>query len=323
MHRGALLITYLNTVERSFGMVLPYKILNILPYVDNSHRKMILFLRRAPLCIPDCFIRLASCFSLGPSRDTARRVGKTQRGSITVEAAFAMPLFFFAVLALCYMSEVMAIRTSIRGGLQYAGKIAAENAYERPVLLAGSIEEELINAVGAERLDRSIVESGSGGVHCEKSYMSMSTGIMELRASYHVYLPLPVFGSVVVPMEESCRVKGWTGYENAGVLAEDEETVYITETGMVYHRDYHCHYLELSARMIPEEMVGDLRNKSQGKYYPCERCVHKGTDTGSGVYITDYGDRYHSSLNCGGLKRTVYAIPLSEAVGKGACSKCG
>ena len=151
--------------------------------------------------------------------------------------------------------------------------------------------------------------------------LCVADGIMELRASYHVYLLLPVFGNVVVPMEESCRVKGWTGYERAGFLAEDEETVYITETGMVYHRDYHCNYLELSARMVPAEIVEDLRNESQGKYYPCERCAHKGA--GSGVYITDYGDRYHTSLSCSGLKRTIYAVPLSEAVGKGACSKCG
>lgn len=304
-------------------MVLPYNKLNILPYVNIFYRKVFRFFRRASLCIPGCVIRPAGHFSHGSVSgiDAGSREEKGQRGSITVEAAFAMPLFFFAVLALCYMSEVMAIRTSIRSGLQYAGKIAAENAYERPVLLAGSIEEDLINAVGAERLDRSVVESGSSGVHCEKSYMSMSTGIMELRASYHVYLPLPVFGNVVVPMEESCRVKGWTGYERAGFLAEDEETVYITETGMVYHRDYHCNYLELSARMVPAEIVEDLRNESQGKYYPCERCAHKGA--GSGVYITDYGDRYHTSLSCSGLKRTIYAVPLSEAVGKGACSKCG
>nr|WP_191383892.1 pilus assembly protein [uncultured Lachnoclostridium sp.] len=238
-----------------------------------------------------------------------------------MEAALAMPLFFFAVVALCYLSEVMAIRTSIRSGLQYAGKAAAESAYERPLLLPGSIEQDLVKAVGEERLDRSIVENGSSGVRCERSYMSMSTGIMELRADYRVYLPLPVFGRVVVPMEESCRVKGWTGYERAGFLAEDEETVYITETGMVYHRDPHCNYLELSIRMVPAGEIEHLRNESQGKYYPCESCSPEGA--GGGVYITDHGDRYHGSLDCSGLKRTVYAVPLSEAVGKGACSKCG
>ena len=132
--------------------------------------------------------------------------------------------------------------------------------------------------MGAERLDRSIVESGSSGVHCEKSYMSMNTGIMELRASYHVYLPLPVFGNVVVPMEESCRVKGWTGYERAGFLAEDEETVYITETGMVYHRDYHCKYLELSARMVPAEIVEDLRTKARENIIPVRDAPIKGQE---------------------------------------------
>lgn len=45
------------------------------------------------------------------------------KGSITIEAAFAIPLFFLAVLALFYMMEVMSIRTSVRNGMQYAGKM--------------------------------------------------------------------------------------------------------------------------------------------------------------------------------------------------------
>ena len=92
------------------------------------------------------------------------------------------------------------------------------------------------------------------------------------------------------------------------------------ETGLVYHKDYHCTHLDLSIRMASGEEVSSLRNESGGKYYACEHC---GGGSGGAVYITSYGDRYHSSLSCSGLKRTVYAVPLSEAVGKGACSKCG
>ena len=96
--------------------------------------------------------------------------------------------------------------------------------------------------------------------------------------------------------------------------------VYVTETGLVYHKDYHCSHLDLSIRMTHLELVEGLRNENGGKYYPREHCV-KGN--GGNIYITNSGDRYHSSLSCSGLKRTIYAIPISEAAGKGACSRCG
>ena len=72
--------------------------------------------------------------------------------------------------------------------------------------------------------------------------------------------------------------------------------------------------------MVQGKEISGLRNESGGRYYACEHCGGKG---GGPAYITDYGDRYHSSLSCSGLKRTVYAVPLSEVIGKGACSKCG
>ena len=104
-------------------------------------------------------------------------------------------------------------------------------------------------------------------------------------------------------------------------MTGEEETVYVTETGMVYHRDYHCTYLELSIQMVPASALDGLRNESQESITPAAAaCTGKAHGL---VYVTDYGEKYHSSLNCSGLKRTVYAVPLSEAVGKGACSKCG
>ena len=43
-------------------------------------------------------------------------------GSMTVEAAFVIPMFLFAMLAFLYLFEIMAVQTKIRAGMQYAGK---------------------------------------------------------------------------------------------------------------------------------------------------------------------------------------------------------
>lgn len=243
-----------------------------------------------------------------------------RKGVVTVEAALAVPLFFLAVLVLFYMLEVMSIRTTIRSGMQYAAKEAAEDIYVYPRVTPGKLEADIVASIGGERLERSIVVNGSSGIHCEKSRMSALTGILELRVTYQVRLPIPVFPAAPVNMEESMRMKGWNGYVRSGFGQEDEDTVYVTENGMVYHRDYHCNYLELSIRMVSYDEVNGLRNESHGKYHACESCVHGGA--ADKVYVTDYGDRYHNSLSCSGLKRTIYAVPMSEAVGKGACSKC-
>lgn len=241
------------------------------------------------------------------------------KAGITVEASMAVPIFFFAVVSLLYLMEIMAVQTSIRSGLQYAGKICSQEMYVTKTVMPFKVKSDIVNAIGADRVNRSIIEGGSSGIDCSASAMSQLTGIGELSAKYKIRIPVPVFHIAVLTYEETIRVKSWTGYEKCGFGEESEEIVYITETGLVYHKDYHCTYLDLSIHMVQSEEVKTLRNESGGKYYACERC---GGGAG-GVYITDTGDRYHSTLSCSGLKRTVYAVPLSEAAGKRACSKCG
>ncbi len=245
------------------------------------------------------------------------------KGSVTVEAAFAVPIFFFAVVCLLYLMEMMSIQTAIRSGLQEAGKNMAQEASVLtkivPFTIQSQVQEDVVNSVGVERLDRSIIQNGSNGINCEGTYMTPSTGIAKLSVTYQVKIPVPFFGIPLVTCQETMQVKAWTGYTNTIFGGESDETVYVTETGVVYHKDYHCTHLDLSIHMVSAGEVEELRNEDGGKYYPCERCGR----AGGNVYITDTGNRYHSSISCSGLKRTIYAVPLSEVIGKGACSRCG
>ena len=157
----------------------------------------------------------------------------------------------------------------------------------------------------------------------KRSWAIPGMGVLELTAEYEVELPVPVFHIPVLHYKEKLRMKTWTGYVKtyeAGI--GDNELVYVTETGIVYHRNYQCTYLEPSVRSVAKTQLGELRNSSGGIYHLCERCGWMPGNDGN-CYVTDYGDRYHTSLSCSGLKRKVYTVPLSEVKGKGACSKCG
>ena len=245
-----------------------------------------------------------------------------KKGSITVEAALAVPLFFFATLALILLLEMMAVQTSVRSGLQEAGKKLAVRAAEIPVVLPSELERDIVNSIGAARLERSIVEGGSAGIDCSHSYISPVTGIGEIEAAYQVRIPIPGFVVAPVSYKEKMRIKAWTGYEAGGFGEEDDQIVYVTDTGMVYHKDIHCTHLDLSIHAASASDLTKLRNENGGKYHACEKCVHGG-NASKNVYITNQGDKYHTSLTCSGLKRTVYTARISEVPGKRACSKCG
>ena len=118
--------------------------------------------------------------------------------------------------------------------------------------------------------------------------------------------------------------KAWTGYDAAGSVSDvnrEDPMVYITKTGTVYHLDRNCTYLNPRVEAVSVDGVEHRRNASGSRYGSCGSC--SSSATGREVYITYYGNHYHENLNCPGLKRTIYTVPLSEADARGRCSKCG
>ena len=148
--------------------------------------------------------------------------------------------------------------------------------------------------------------------------------IIDIVIDYRVHPVISLIGFKSFLVESRYYGHAWTGYDISGgreAGETTEELVYVTEHGSVYHRDIGCKYLCPSVRNVPYNQVGKLRNKDRSKYYPCQDCG-SGV-SGGNVFITDYGERYHSRVDCPGLKRNIYTIPISEVGGKAPCSGCG
>ena len=184
-------------------------------------------------------------------------------------------------------------------------------------------------------INESCIKEGFSGIHTYLSSYMAEEDAIDIVITYDIKLPLLFIPLDTVSMVQRVRMRGWSGHrveakngppdtsEDEEDGKQQEEIVYITETGTVYHLTKECSHLKLSIQKSTFGQLEVLRNESGGKYKKCSLCGNKGLSGGDCVYITDDGDRYHCNLSCSGLKRTIIEIYLSEVGSKRPCQRCG
>lgn len=279
---------------------------------------------------------------------------------MALEAAFAVPLFLFFMVNMIYVVEIIRLQDRINSAVHQAGNQVAEYAYyyryglregisaeesESAGGIAGAaasyavsqtyVRNTVAEIAGREYLDRSPLKGGSGGISYLRSAILSGTGgsedIVSINADYRAGPLIPWLGYPEIALQSRYYGHAFTGYTpGSGANGEsheeaEDETVYVTETGSVYHRSRECSYLQLSVTAVSRDSVRSCRNNDGAKYYPCEICRPDAGGAAAGtVLITDDGNRYHCSRECSGLKRTIRALPLKEAQQYYApCSRCG
>ena len=246
------------------------------------------------------------------------------RASVTVEAAFALPLFLFFMLHI--MSAISMIEAQSRLGAaihQTGNQMAfAGYVYEKTVgeaipdsiasvaLTEGYARNRILSYVGEDYLEHSSIRNGAEGISFAGTSIMGKNDVVEICVSYEIEPLFSIMGFDEFSMKQRYYGRAWTGYD-----VED-----VTQNGTVYHTNRNCTYLNPSIENILAGEIADRRNSSGAKYYPCEICGSK--EPQGQVYITEYGSSYHCSIICSGLKRTIYTIPLSEVGGRGRCTKC-
>ncbi|MCD7736221.1 MAG: pilus assembly protein [Lachnospiraceae bacterium] len=251
--------------------------------------------------------------------------------SLTVEAALVLPMFLFCMIAALQYCRAMGTAVQFGTALSETGKTLAAAAYAQTCIGdPGEGAELAVNTLSvlyAQNRVTSQVEDTAAVKNVNMAFSSLmqEDEMIDLVLTYQIRMP---FGVVNLPgtiFIQRASVRAWVGRKEGKDPDENEEdeeetTVYVTATGTVYHVDPECTYLKLSVQTVEADALGELRNNSGEIYHACELC---GSDCGSTVYITNEGNRYHRSLSCSGLKRTVKEVSLSEVGDLHVCSKCG
>ena len=188
----------------------------------------------------------------------------------------------------------------------------------------------LYDKLNIDKVNSSCIKDGFTGISTYfSSYMEEDNNV-DLIINYKIKIPTVFIKIDGFQIVQRVKLRGWNGYQPDSKIdmdldnkvEQDERTVYITTTGMVYHTSNHCTHLSLSIRDVPFDQLKDLRNHAGGKYKNCNLCSSQSQDINT-AYITIFGDRYHSNKGCSGLKRTIEEVAISQVGDRRLCKRCG
>lgn len=168
-------------------------------------------------------------------------------------------------------------------------------------------------------MDEICIRGGRAGIRLSVSSQGEEDATLKVSASYRLKIGIPFVGEYSFARQAQAMQRVFCGYVEHGdgkTGADSQGVVYVAEHGSVYHTSLSCTHI---CRRISGSSVD--RILSGKKYQACDKCIHEG-ERPSVLYVTPYGEKYHSSLSCSGLKRTVKAIPKEEAEGMRMCSRC-
>ncbi|SDN13287.1 hypothetical protein SAMN05216544_1964 [Lachnospira pectinoschiza] len=181
-----------------------------------------------------------------------------------------------------------------------------------------------IDNLGSDFASKNHIVGGNAGFVLLRSSILNNNSKIKVCLDYVIDNPFDIFGFSLVKKKTELVTDGWLGEDKDAFEEfagdEDDDYVYITKDGEVYHRDASCTYLTRDVLSSSFSNIENVRNQSGAKYYPCDSCkaeINSGT-----VYYTSYGTRYHNSEECSQLHRDILRVPLSSVANRRPCSKC-
>lgn len=279
-------------------------------------------------------------------------------GSMTVEAAIVIPIYFFCLTILLYFIFILNFQNLLHQNILNTAMDISRYSYavdrvSNIINQTDSKNKEESKTNFSEQLsDLSITESlirgGITGVYAyhkilDSNVKKMATnlgiydglsGINMLESDYskQEYVDFAIAYTVRIPMVSSriyklsfinrCYFRNFIGKSIDIKSNQLKDVVYITKTGRVYHIYNDCSHIDLSVVTVAYSLIPSLRNEGGGKYKKCAKCVKGEITEKNNVLITTDGDKYHLNKNCSGIIRHVVTAEISQIGNRTLCKRC-
>lgn len=282
-----------------------------------------------------------------------------QVGSLTVEAAIALPIFIIFMLALIWPLNILytelrireqALAFALKTSEQYytfssiSDALSSDNkaddankenngysfdSYTDYFASNGAFilycSQALPDEALRDHLSTSHIKKGSKGLSYKYSSLNKNTDQLDIVIDYSFGLNIPV-KLPTLHCAQRFLVRGFNGKTLKDIGYQPPVFVYVTSVmeGSAYHRDPHCTHLLRTTAVYHSTLNPAKELYYNNKYYPycstCKKCNFVDTEY---YYITETGEHFHTSLDCPTLQRNVFAIDYNKGVsGRRPCSRC-
>jgi len=248
-----------------------------------------------------------------------------KKGSVTVEAALLLPLFFMAVLTVAFSMRWILYEIQVTCLAMDEARRLSISAYSKEKESTDIATSLLLN----ERIaNRSIDETSLDGMCYVSQYITDKenqgyTDIIHLGVSYSRNILFPSLIQNPSPGETTLIFREFVGrtavISSEPINASDEDSVVwvFPVAGERYHRE-NCPFIQVYARQTT------LSASVRRNYTPCVHCNPEKLGDGNYVYVfPNQGKSYHQG-NCFVVDRYVVAMMKSAAEERGytPCKTC-
>lgn len=265
------------------------------------------------------------------------------KGTYTIEAAIAMPLFITMMVFCIFIFRIFQVQYGVQQAIDISsrsmavtlGNLSNIGESDRDVEVtpedvdAGTeISNEVLLATTIARVELEIknknvptnfVDGGCAGFNLLET--NVEGNYIDIKVNYTMTFPVGLLGEFSFDVSQRAKNRKWIGYDKSENMV-DEAYVYITEHGEVYHSNINCTYLRPSVHRVSTEDLATARNNSGAIYYECQRCKNKNNN--GCVFLTDYGTAFHNDVNCTEIKHNITKVTYESVKDTmRPCSKCG